>query len=448
MSEANNIKKLSKKLLTKCKRLPGLEADIDSGMGWGSGVNFENDKLKSISSAQRSSISLRVINKKRLAVTGTTLINDEEIDGVFEDAISLSKFGKRVNFSLPGKKKIASKPKTYDASVEKINIDEFVEKGKAIIDRVKEKEPEMKVNSLNFAARSSSSLFFNTNNVSDESKDTGTSFGIEISKIKHGDFFQLYRGQNSVKRDIDYLKITDGLLEQAAWGRRIVKIQPGKYPVVFSPEAVPDLIGFLLTSLNGKIVNEKSSKFVGKLGERLFDTGLSITDNPLADYFPSSYSLDDEGVPAKINKLIKRGYVNKFYYDLNEANEAKTKSTGSGGRSGMFTQATPVTSNIFINSGKKQYKSLIKDIKEGILAYQFLGAGQNNPYNGDFQLGVLMGYKIENGEVVGRVKETSISGNVFELLKDNVLWFSKDKERWGSLESPYICLGNVTVMSK
>jgi len=448
MSEINELKKLSKKLLVRCKDVESLEADISSGMGRGSSVDFENDKLKSISSAQRSSISLRVINKKKLAVAGTTLINDEEIDGVLKDAMSLSKFGKKVNFHLPGKKKIAKRPKTYDASVEKIKIDEFIEKGEMIISRVKEKEPEMKVNSLNFSAKSSSSLFSNTSNVSDESKATGTSFGIEISKIKHGDFFQLYSGQNSVKHDINYLKITDSLLEQATWGRRIAKIQPGKYPVIFSPEAVPDLIGFLLTALNGKTVNEKSSKFIGKLGKRLFDRRLSITDNPLADYYPSSYGLDDEGVAAKKNVVIKQGIVNKFYYDLNEAEKAGTKSTGNGGRSGMFAQATPITSNIFVSAGTKQYKSLIKEIKEGLLVYQFLGAGQNNPYNGDFQLGVFMGYKIENGEVVGRVKETSISGNIFNLLKDNLLWFSKDTERWGSLESPYICLGNVTVMSK
>lgn len=448
MSDINELKKLSKKLLVRCKDVESLEADISSGVGWGSSVDFENDKLKSISSAQRSSISLRVINKKKLAVSGTTLLDKEEINGVYKDVLNLSKFGKRVNFNLPKSRNITKRPKTFDASVEKIKIDELVEKGKLLISKVKEKESKMVVNSLTFATKSSSSLFLNTNDVSDESKVTGTSFGIEISKIKHGDFFQLFRGQNSIKHDIDYLKITDGLLKQAVWGKRIAKIKPGKYSVIFSPEAVPNLIGFLLTALNGKTVNEKSSKFMGKLGKRLFDRRLSITDNPLADYYPSSYAIDDEGVPAKKNKLIKRGYVNKFYYDLNEAEKAGTKSTGNGGRSGMFSQATPITTNIFVTAGTKQYKLLIKNIKEGILVYQFLGAGQNNPYNGDFQLGVFMGYKIENGEVVGRVKETSISGNIFNLLKDNVLWFSKDKERWGFLESPYICLGNVTVMSK
>jgi len=448
MSNGNSVKILSQKLLTKCKKVAGLKADISGGMGWGSSVDFENDKLKSISSAQKSSISLRVIKNNQLGVSGTTLINNEEIDGVLNDALKLSKFGKRVSFDLPKKKKVAYRPKTYDKSVENIKIDEFIKTGEKIIKRMKEKEPEMNVNSLTFTKGSSSSFFLNTNNVMEESKATSTSFGIEMSKIKHGDFFQLYNGQNSAKNDINYLKITDSLLKQVEWGKRIAKVKQGKYPVIFSPEAVPDLIVFLLTALNGKMINEKISKFTGKLGKRLFDRKLSITDNPLVDYFPSSYGVDDEGVNAEKNELIKNGIVNKFYYDLNEAAKAKTLSTGNGGRSGMFSQATPVTSNIFVSTGSKPYKSLIKDIKKGLLVYQFLGSGQNNPYNGDFQLGVFMGYKIENGEVVGRVKETSISGNIFELLRDNVLWLSKEKQRWGSMESPYVCLSNVSVMSK
>jgi len=37
---------------------------------------------------------------------------------------------------------------------------------------------------------------------------------------------------------------------------------------------------------------------------------------------------------------------------------------------------------------------------------------------GDFSGNVLLGFKIEKGEIVGRVKDTMISGNVYQLLKD------------------------------
>jgi len=37
---------------------------------------------------------------------------------------------------------------------------------------------------------------------------------------------------------------------------------------------------------------------------------------------------------------------------------------------------------------------------------------------GDFSGNVLLGFKIEKGEIVGRIKDTMISGNVYQLLKN------------------------------
>ena len=47
-----------------------------------------------------------------------------------------------------------------------------------------------------------------------------------------------------------------------------------------------------------------------------------------------------------------------------------------------------------------------------------MGATQGNILGGDFSGNVLLGYKIENGKIAGRVKDTMVFGNVYELLKD------------------------------
>jgi len=61
---------------------------------------------------------------------------------------------------------------------------------------------------------------------------------------------------------------------------------------------------------------------------------------------------------------------------------------------------------------------MVQSIDEGIIVEQLLGAGQGNSLGGDFSGNVLLGYKIEKGEIVGRVKDTMISGNVYQLLKN------------------------------
>jgi len=49
---------------------------------------------------------------------------------------------------------------------------------------------------------------------------------------------------------------------------------------------------------------------------------------------------------------------------------------------------------------------------------QLIGAEQGNLLNGDFSGNVLLGYKVVNGNIVGRVKNTMVSGNVYRVLKE------------------------------
>lgn len=71
-----------------------------------------------------------------------------------------------------------------------------------------------------------------------------------------------------------------------------------------------------------------------------------------------------------------------------------------------------------------------------------MGFGQSNIINGDFSSNVALGYRIRNGEIVGRVKNTMVAGNVYELLKDNVQ-LSSDKDPVRRM--PYAVLEGIQV---
>ena len=85
---------------------------------------------------------------------------------------------------------------------------------------------------------------------------------------------------------------------------------------------------------------------------------------------------------------------------------------------------------------------MIAGIKEGLIVEELLGAGQGNELGGDFRANVSLGYRITNGEIVGRVKDTMVSGNVYSVLSQ--VEYVGDSPEWifGSLRSPAIqCLG-------
>jgi len=95
----------------------------------------------------------------------------------------------------------------------------------------------------------------------------------------------------------------------------------------------------------------------------------------------------------------------------------------------------------------------VKDIKEGLVVEQVIGAEQGNLLSGDFGGNVLLGYKVENGEMVGRVKDTMISGNVYQVLKDQVLKGLPGigrESRWvdGVLQTPPLYCPGISVATK
>ncbi len=77
-----------------------------------------------------------------------------------------------------------------------------------------------------------------------------------------------------------------------------------------------------------------------------------------------------------------------------------------------------------------------------------MGATQGNLLGGDFSGNVLLGFKIENGKITGRVKNTMVSGNVYQLL-ERIAGIGSDA-RWvgGMLNTPSIYCPNVSVTSK
>lgn len=440
--------KILEKTIEKAKK-KDVEADASLSSGWGKRVTFKGKKIKSVTSAQKESLSLRLITKhKKIGLSATNKVVDGEEDTILDDALEVSKYGKVAKFNLP--KSVVGKvtPKTFDENLSTKNVDYLIEAGNKALDMVMSHKSKMRLESIDISLGMGRSTFMNTNGIREEEEKTMLSFSLETSKITEGDFFQLGSGRSSTRNDIDFEGETKKLLTFAEWGSRVAKISSGKYPVVFAPECVPQVTDYVLRSLSGKYVNEGSSKFKGELGKKVFDERFSIYDDATLDHFSGSQVIDDEGMAARRTTLIEKGVVKHFFYDLQQAAKAKTKSTGNGSKGGMFSGVSPGISNTVIGKGDTPYKDLIKDLPEGILGYYFLGAGQDNPFNGDFRLSTYMGFKIENGEIVGRLKDTAITGNIFDLLKNNLLWLSEDREKHESIYVPYVCFDGVDVLSK
>jgi PmbA protein len=100
-----------------------------------------------------------------------------------------------------------------------------------------------------------------------------------------------------------------------------------------------------------------------------------------------------------------------------------------------------------VKPGGDKLQDLVEGMKEGLLVYGVIGGGQSNLLAGDFSLNIGLGFKVEDGQITGRVKDAMISGNVYVLLKDNLVALSRETEWAGNIKTPAVLLKDVSVVS-
>jgi len=407
-------------------------------------VRFEANKLKQLQTSQSTSVALRVVKNGRTGYATTTGTADSA--RMVNDAIETAEFGQEAKFTLPGKEQYP-RVDIYDPAVEKVTIKEMVGLGEKMVAAVTKSTPgimcEGGVSRGMITVR-----LMNSRGGFAEFKKSFFSMGIEGTVVTGSDMLFVGESDSSCRPLTDAKKIIDTVLLQLERAKNQAKVTTRKMPVVFTPDGVAGaLILPLLSAFNGKTVLEGASPLAQKLGQKAFDVNFSLVDDPTVDYRPGSRPCDDEGVPSQRTPLIEKGIVKNFLYDLQTAALAGKKSTGSGNR-GRGTLPSPAASALVITPGKTTFDAMIKDIKEGLVVEQLMGAEQGNILGGDFSGNVLLGYKIENGKLVGRVKDTIVSGNVYKILKEIAAIGSETRWVSGFCQTPPFYCKGLSVSSK
>jgi predicted Zn-dependent protease len=70
-----------------------------------------------------------------------------------------------------------------------------------------------------------------------------------------------------------------------------------------------------------------------------------------------------------------------------------------------------------VESGDTPLEAIVARIEEGLLVESSLGPGQGNVISGASSNKLSLGFKIEGGEIVGRVRDVSVGGNIYQDLQ-------------------------------
>lgn len=406
-------------------------------------ISFEANQLKSSSVAQTRGTAVRVVREGRL---GFAASSDEKAviklaSNVLESAAYGDSLDIKFPYSLP-----AQEVRTYDRRIVDLSIPRLVEIGREILDLIIPVEPDVRVN-LNITRSVQSVNLRNQTGLDISFERSPLNFELEIDRIIGDDVLIIYDVVGTTEWIDENLGFVRRLVDQLKMARRLTTMRSGNMPVLFSPFGVLALALPLNQGLNGKNVYKGVSPMRGRIDEKLFDEKITLSDDGTLHGRPGSAPYDDEGIPHKRNVLVEKGVLKSFIYDLRTAAKFGVESTGNAER-GLFNQPEPSSTNFIIQSGQTSLKDMIASIDHGILVESLLGLGQGNIISGSFSNPLALAFKIEKGEIVGRVKDMSIAGNIYELLK-NVEAVSQETDWvYGSFHAPYILLPKMNVVTK
>ena len=392
------------------ERLGATAARITFGHGESIDCEFESGRLKRAGSEENAGYTVAVVVNGRRGVASGNRSGDVEL--MVERAMALARAGSIAHFERYPAPAAFTAVRQHSASVLGLSRERMIAVCGGMVERLKGVDPGLDINAS--ASRSEhESLAVNNAGLCYENCSTSWSLGAGVQRTEGTDMLFAHAGRGWCELndlfDPDYL--TGEIETDLRRGAHLAEAPAGSVPLYLPPEMVAMLGWQIFGGLNGRNVAKGTSPLRDHLGEAYFAPNLTVVDNPHLDFCPGASELDSAGIPTRPCTIIDQGVIRMFLYDLDTAGLAGAQPTGHSGCSPYSPEVLP---------GTRPSAELLAGIEDGLYVKSLLGFGQSNIANGDFSCNVALGYRIRHGELVGRVKNTMVAGNLFEVFRRDV----------------------------
>lgn len=404
-------------------------------------IQFKANKFHTAERKEYDGIGVRVIHKGRLGFAHTSKL--EAAGAIINFAKTASKFGEPARFTFPEKVKHAS-VKIESDRARSITAEEIKEGCRTFIQAVLKEEKGVKID-LDYRKGETTIHIGNTSGLDVQYKKTFTSIMASVFFVSNGSFIHLFRYKTSPKREQFYKYDVREIVKQIRYAKTVVPVQGKPMGVIFMPHAMTIPLRAICLGINGKSIQKGISPLKHKKNRKVLNKRITIYDDALLDYGIKSRPCDDEGVASRKLTILKNGVLKHFIFDLETAAEVGEKSTGHGSRE-FNEMPQPDISNLIVSPGKWSLAEMVRDIKDGVVVHHPIGGGQSNMLAGDFSFNVSLGFRIKNGKIVGRVKNTMIAGNTYDIM-NSVVGIGKEATQIGNFYTPPFYFKDMNVVS-
>jgi PmbA protein len=201
--------------------------------------------------------------------------------------------------------------------------------------------------------------------------------------------------------------------------RAVARLAPGRLksgpmPVVFDPRIGGSLVSHLIGAMSGPSIARRASFLLDRLDQQLFDSSVTIVDDPLRPRGLRSRPFDGEGLPVARRNLVEGGKLTGWLLDSASARQLGLSPTGHASRGASGAPGVSA-SNLHLGAGAHSPAELMANIADGVYVTELIGHGVNG-VTGDYSRGAS-GFRIIGGEIAGPVAEFTIAGNLIDMFK-------------------------------
>jgi PmbA protein len=254
-----------------------------------------------------------------------------------------------------------------------------------------------------------------------------------------------------VAREADELEWQECASEAAVRGARLLgatKPETGRLPVVLDPWAAAGFLGVLAGALSAEERQKGRSLLADLVNQEVASPEVTLVDDGRLPQGPASSPIDDEGVPTTRTVLVEGGTLRGFLHNTVTARRDGGASTGNASRPSYRGVPGVSPSNLLLAPGPENPEAVLARAGRAVYVQDLTGLHSGaNPVSGEFSVGAT-GLRIDGGALGEPLREMTIASTLLDVLKQVVAVGSDLRFYGGSIGSPTILIGEMTVAGR
>lgn len=409
-------------------------------------TRFANNVIHQNVSVERTTLSILGLKDNKLAVVSTERFDEDGVEEAFErlkEVLAVSKpMEYQFKFPLP---KMVPSYAAYDEETAKADPNVRARVVKGFVERAEKESADafgyFSTGEEEFSVMSSNGNFlYHLGSFAD--------LNLVVSK-NDGSGYAGWAGISM--NETSFEDLAESAISTALNAQNPVEIDPGKYTVILSPDAVADALGFFgWVACNGRAHEEKTGPSVKYLGKRVSHLPITVADDPAYEgIVPVPF--DFFGHPRHRFSLIEDGHFARLTYSHGAALKYGKEPTGHSFMLTSLEDSFPI--NLVFEPGEVSVEEMINSVDRGIYITRFHYTNVVDPMElvitGMTRDGTFL---IEGGELTKPIKNMRFNFGFFDLLKNLEMVSRETKtvasEYGFSVVAPYVKVHEFSFTSK